>query len=349
MKRSIPGLFLIFIMYLLFFPVQLRPEFFLRPAWTVDLTHASVYEGGLPEGTGVLPYDTAGFFGYVSTDGRLLLREERLFGVAMDSERYVSFQSVPSELVVRDPRNSVTKSIEFGGYPFLLDGRLFLISTNRAGIAELVDGETPGWKREYASVITDLDSRKGVLALGLLDSRVQIVDASGAVTLELNMKGSRINAVYGCALSEDASRVAVIHGIDRQYVSILNILGGAAEITDYPLRQEFRTTRYLRFFGSDRFLVIERDNGLNMLDLDNNAEYYIPAKGSLVDAGELHKHNLIWALFDDGKFSELIIIDPPERVLVRSALTSGAAAFSQGGQIALAIGEMLCIAEEEIR
>ena len=349
MKRSIPGLFLIFIMYLLFFPVQLRPEFFLRPAWTVDLAHAAVYEGELPEGTAVLPYDTAGFFGYVSTDGRLLLREERLFGLAMDAERYVSFSSVPGDLVVRGPRDSVAKSIEFGGYPFLLDGRLFLISTNRAGIAELADGGPPRWKREYASVITDLDSRKGVLALGLLDSRVQIVDETGTVTLELNMKGSRINAVYGCALSEDASRVAVIHGIDRQYVSILNIVGGTAEITDYPLKREFRTTRYVRFFGFDRFLVIERDDGLNVLDLYNNAEYEIPATGSFVDAGELHKHNLIWALFSDGEISELIIIDPPERVLMRSALTTGAVAFSQGGQIALGIGGMLCMAEEEIR
>lgn len=321
----------------------------MKPSWTIDVSRATVYDRGQLPDISVVPFDLGGLFGYVSTDGKLLLRDQRLFGLAIDAKTYISFSSVPEELVIRDNGGRVIRSIAASGYPILLDGRLFLISTNRAGLAELAGGQIPRWEREFASVITDLDSRNGFLAVGLLDSRLAVIDEIGTVTLELDMKGSRINAVYGCALSGDAQKVAVIHGIGPQYLSVVDIAGGAAGIIDYGLETEFRTTRYLRFFDSDRFLVVEEKDGLKVLDLDNNDEYAVSSEGSFVSAGAIGSNNLIWVIFAGEAASELVIIHLPGRVVMRTAVAPGVAAFSQDDQILLGIGEILCMAKEEIR
>jgi hypothetical protein len=351
MKWSVPALILVFIIFLLFFPAQLRPELVLRPVWTMDITGAPLHER--EQAQAAVPFNTSGFFGYVTLDGKMLLKEKKLFGLAIDSERYINFSSVPGNLVVRDNRGRVTDSIEVNRYPMLLDGRFLLISTNRAGIAEFVAGETPLWQREYTSVITDLDARGGLLAIGLLDSRVQVLDESGATTLELDLKGSRINAVYGCALPDDGRRVAVIHGIDPQYLSIVDMTGGGAEITGHRLEEEYRTTRYLRFFDFDRYLLAEKKDGVMILDLDDNTEYDIHSAGAFAGAGVIKAdnqiNNLIWFVAGSDEISELVMVDPPGRVLFRSILSSGAEVFQAEDQLLLGIGEHLCALKKEVR
>lgn len=348
MKIAIPALILIFLLYLLIFPTQLRPELAIKPAWAVNVASAPV-EKIVPSRTAsVFPFDLGGLFGYVSAEGKLLLREEKLFGVAIDEQKYSNYSSVSGNLVIHDRSGSVTETVELPGYPVFHEGREFLISSHRAAIAELVDGEI-SWKREYTSVITDFDVQDGLVAIGLLDSRVQIVDENGGVTLELDMKGSRINAVYGCALSDDASRVAVIHGIDPQNLSIVEVSGEAPEISGYRLETEYRKARYLGFYGSDRYLIIERNDGLKILDLADDAEYTIKASAPFVKAGKLGSDNLIWAICGDDQAYELLVLDPPAKVPFRIPLAGLQDAYSKEDRILLGIENKLCLLKKEVR
>jgi len=348
MKLSIAALLLIFVIYLLFFPAQTRPELTFQPAWAVDVAGVPASAAGQIEHASVFPFDLDSFFGYISYEGEVLLREEKLYGVAIDEKRYISYSSVSGNLIIQDRTGRVTANVEAPGYPVLLNDRLFIVSTNRAGVSELVAGERFGWEREYTSVITGFDAKGGLTAVGLLDSRVQILDGSGAVSLELDMKGSRINAVYGCALSEDGSRVAVVHGIDPQYLSIVEVAGESPEISDYSLETEFRTSRYLRFFGADRFLLIERADGMKILDLSDGTEYLIESAAPFLDAGNIQNENLIWAVFGNARAAELIIIEPPQKVLFRSGLTSAPSAISKNEHIMLGLGDTLCTLKKEI-
>ncbi len=349
MKYTIPALFLVFIFYLLFFPVQLRPELTLRPTWAIDVARAPIERTPQPVDASVIPFDVAGLFGYVSLDGKLLHREEKLFGLAIDGERYINFPNVPENLVIHDNRGRITDSVAVSAYPMLRDGRLFLVPTNRAGISELGAAGRPVWEREYTSVVTDLDVQGGLVAVGLLDSRIQILDALGEVTLELDMKGSRINAVYGCALSDDATSAAVIHGIDPQYLTIVDIAGSAAEIVDYRLKSEFRKPRYVRFFDSDRYLLVEEREGVEIFDLADGTEYQIPTTGSFAAAGDLKKNGLLWLISQGERSGELVVIAPPQRILFRTVLAGAPWALSENERLILGIDGQLCALKEEIR
>jgi hypothetical protein len=349
MKWSTPVLLLIFVMYLLFFPKELRPELGLRPAWTVEVAAAAVSDAPRVHSITPIPFTVDKLFGYVSNEGELLLREEKLFGLAIDSTRYVSFANVSESLQLHDNLGRLTDNMEVVGYPMLLDERLLLISTNRSEIAELIDGSGPSWKREYTTIITDIDARGGLIALGLLDSRVQILGEGGEVVLDFDLKGSRINAVYGCVLSDDASKLAVIHGIDPQYVTIIDMMSGTVEIENYRLDTEYRTTRYLRFFESDHYLVIEGDGVLKILDLEKNTEFQVEIPGSFVDAGVLENDNLIWVIAGGDGDAGLLIVDPPGRVLFKTDIASGANVRSVGDNLMLGINGSLCMAQKEQR
>ena len=135
-------------MYLLFFPTDLRTEFGHRPVWTVDVAAAAVSDSPRVQTSTPIPFTVDKLFGYVSLEGELLLREEKLFGLAIDSKRYVSFANVSESLLLHDNLGRLTDNLEVAGYPMLLDDRLLLVSTNRSEIAELTEGEAPSWKRE---------------------------------------------------------------------------------------------------------------------------------------------------------------------------------------------------------
>ncbi len=349
MKWSIPILLLVFVIYLLFFPTGLRPELGFRPVWTVDVAAAQVTDKPQPQVAAPVPFDLGGLFGYVNIKGDLLLKEEKLFGLAIDRTRYVSFPNVPENLVLHDNAGRVTETLEAVGYPILLDGRLLIISTSRSAIAEMTGGEAPSWKREYTTVITDIDARAGLIALGLLDSRIQVLERSGEAVLDLELKGSRINAVYGCALSDDTSKLAVIHGIDPQYVSIIDMMSEAVEITNYRLESEYRTTRFLRFFDSDRYLVIEENTELKILDLEKNSDHRVSIQGSFVNAGVFAGDNLIWVLSEADGASGFSVIDPPERVIFNNVLAAGAKTFPAGDYLILGIDGNLCMVQKEQR
>lgn len=347
MKWSILGILLVCTVCLLFFPVNLRPEIGFRPLWKVDVGDSELSE--LPNSfrAAGIPFDLDRLFGYVSLDGDLLLSEEKGFGLAIDSKRYIGFESVSRSLAVHNSIGGLIESFEISGYPMLLDERLLILSSNRSEIAELTGGEKPSWKKEYTTIITDIDARGGLIALGLLDSRVQVLDLEGDLVLDLDLKGSRINTIYGCSLSEDTTKVAVIHGIDPQYVSVVDI--EAVEVANFRLDAEFRTTRYVRFMNSDQYLLIEDDGLLIIFDLEKNTEYKVPVTGSFADAGSMESDNLIWIMTGDEEGYEFLVLDPPLRVLFKMPIIAGVKAFPAGERVMLGIEGNLCMVQKEHR
>ena len=325
MKWALPLLSVLLCAYLLAFPVSLRPEQELKPVWAVDVSRDAVTGVRGDTGGAGVPFVLGERFGYLGQSGDLLLRSERIHGIAIDSDRFVNYSSVSGNLVVQNSRGDVTDTVEVRGYPILMDGRLLLISTNRAELAEITDAGEIAWKREYASVITDLDSKNNVLAIGLLDSRAELIDRSGDVVLALDLMGSRINAVYGSALSSTANLLAIVHGIDSQYVTVVDLSEDASAPKKVELRNEFRTTRYLRFLDSDKYLVIEDVNGVVVLDIDRGEMHRLATAGSVLAAGDFAGDDLIWVVSQSTERTELLVVRLPKDVIFRVPYASAAA------------------------
>jgi hypothetical protein len=337
MKWALPLLSVLLCVYLLAFPVRLRPEQELKPVWAVDVGRDPVARpSGETEGTRV-PFVLGDRFGYLGSQGDLLLQSQKIHGIAIDSDRFINYSSVSGNLVVQNSSGDVTDTVEVRGYPILIDGRLLLISTNRAELAEITDAGEIAWKREYAAVITDLDSQNNVLVVGLLDSRAELLDFNGDVTLELDLMGSRINAVYGCALSSAASLLAVVHGIDPQYITIMDLREDGTDPTKVVLRNEFRTTRYLRFLNEDEYLLVEDVNGVVVLDINRGETHRLELAGSVLEAGELEGEDLVWVVSQADERTELLVVHLPDNVVFRVPYASDEA-FAAGADNKLYLG-----------
>ena len=239
MKWTASLLFFLFALYLVAFPKTLRPELILRPVFSIDIEGE---EGGgeFDSELSAVPFELEDTFGYVTEVGDLLHMERKLYGVAIDSDGFINYSSVSDNLVFHDVSGRVVDTFEVRGYPVFHDGRFFILSTNRSEISEMGDSGRVLWKNEYSSIITDFDSKNGRLAIALLDGRVLIIDAAGDVINSMNLQGSRIRAVYGCELSADGYRLAVIHGLDPQILSVFDY-----DIDEQPV-YSLKSPRYIK-------------------------------------------------------------------------------------------------------
>ena len=316
MRWTLPAFFFFFVAYILLFPVGLKPEIGHKPAWVTDVMSDSTQSAREHAG-GVIPFVFDTRFGYVSDDGDLLLSKPTLFGVAIDSDRFINYSSVSGNLVVQDHYGEVTDNLAIRGYPILLQNRFFVISSNRAEMAELDDEGSIVWKREFASIISDFDAQSDLMALGLLDSRVQIVGSGGEVRQEIEFLGSRINAVYGCALSADGKILAVVHGLDPQYLSAYDLREGGETIRKWTLDAEFRTTRHIVFAGDGRYLLAEDHKRLLLFDLERKERLAIATSDTFLGTGEVSGHGLIWILSKREAVAELLLLQLPDRVIYR--------------------------------
>jgi hypothetical protein len=155
--------------------------------------------------------DLAGFFD----------RERRLVSLyssdrmAVD-DRWIAV-SEPDSVRILDPDGRLRSRIAVRAYPISRNGHLYLYdgSAGRLNRIDPSNGRVM-WTKEYLASVTVLDGRQDRTLVGLLDGRIEVISEDGDVELEYRPGGSRVEAVYGGALSESGSSVALITGLDPQ-------------------------------------------------------------------------------------------------------------------------------------
>jgi hypothetical protein len=145
------------------------------------------------------------------------------------------------------------------------------------------------------------------LLAGTLDGAVGLLDPAGnLVFTPFEPGGSRFSVILGCAISEDASRLAIISGVEKQRFLLLE--RSAAERSGQERRgteqrppdtykvvyheflsDGFRRPVYVRFINDDTQVVFEREEGLGIFTISSRASTKVNLKGEITvmeDLGE---------------------------------------------------------------
>lgn len=354
----------IIIAYFLLFPHPLGREVTARPSWALALPAAeSVVPGGAggvrAAGGEQVPFRAGSLFGYASRTGKLLLVDRTPFRVALAETGYISYSRLGRDWVLRSPSGERLFSFEGRGYPLLGPAarpaaeaggmpvpRVFVAKTDLTGLQEVDSGGVTLWTRDFPSMITSVSIGTGVLLAGLLNGSLELVDASGAAAFSAAPAGSRIPVILAAAAAPDGSGLACVSGIDPQLLVVYARRGASfAETARVALPAEFRREVRLTFSPDSRWLAVEGENAVGILDPGSGRLSWTALQGTLAGVAFLASPRAAAFLARAGTAWSLALVAPASAVLLRAGFRAQEASLGgSGSTVLLSVdGKLLCL------
>ena len=325
-------------LFAVYFFLAARPvplETVLVPRWLNSIeTGTPAYLDGAPVGeedTSIPPqrihFTLGSRFGYVSRDGLLSVNQVKKANVSLSREKWAEYEEEPSRIAVYDNSGEQAVVIENPrGYPFFLDGRTFIISSEQNAISAIDESGAVSWTYEFAGPLTDADSAAGLLLVGTLDGVAGLLDSGGRLVFSFKPGGSQYSVILGCAISHDGSRLALISGIDDQRFLVLERFGSSADykvVYHEFLGDGFRRKVYISFVEDDRWIVFERVGGLGLYEISLRKSGKVELEGEVCDVDHSGGKGMVFAVISRSENEkELIGIRLPGRVIIESPFKS---------------------------
>jgi len=241
-------------------------------------THGNkvIEENGEP-----IPFNFGGRFGYFYEDGNFAINEVKTGNVGQSGNLYAEFHGQPELIEVKNILGETVLTLKNkDGYPFFIDNRLFILSSEQNSISELsLKGDTL-WSYDFSSPVTCADAAAGLLATGEINGTISLINTNGQLFWTTEPSGSRIPAIFGCAISRDGTRMGVISGIDSQRFLFIEKDNASYKIGHHEfLGKGFRRPVFIKFENDEKKLVYERQGGLGIYDTSSRLSYFIPFEG----------------------------------------------------------------------
>jgi hypothetical protein len=273
-----------FLVYAVFAAQPVPRETILTKRWLKPLE--SVYPGDVPAGDGLIPFTLGNRFGYADSGGGILLNQVREGTVSLSPEYWAEYSAAPGELVIHDPRSNTELVISRPrGYPFFLDGRIFIISKDQTSLEEIDPSGNTLWVYDYEAPLTCIDAAGGYVFTGTLDGMIDLLDKNGRPVFPSYAPGaSRIPVILGCRISSDGSKLAVVSGIDKQRFLFLEWYGNneyRVTYHDFLAGEGFRREVHMAFIDNDSRVVFEQEEGLGVYDIASRSTVTLPLPGSI--------------------------------------------------------------------
>ncbi|MDR2767627.1 MAG: WD40 repeat domain-containing protein [Treponema sp.] len=272
----------VFIAYIVFAAQPAPRETILTNNWIVSLDG----EEEAVSGARLFPFFLGNRFGYVTEQGALALNREKEGIVSLTPWYWSEYESAPKSIVITNPRtgNELTLD-EPWGYPFFLDGRIFLIGKDQASLGELDETGETLWIYDFEAPLTCLDAAGGYVLAGSLDGTIDLLDSEGKQVFPSFAPGaSRIPVIAGCRLSSDGSKIALVCGVDKQRFIFLEWYSDRDyRITfhDFLQGEGFRREVYIAFIDGEKKVVFEQEAGLGIFDVGERTLTTFPVSGKI--------------------------------------------------------------------
>lgn len=265
------------ILYIMLTARSIPAETTIRPRWIsslesnfpVTLGDFAITESGAP-----IPFQVGDRYGYICDDGKFTINQTRRGYISLSGDFWTEYESHPSSVQVMTPQNEMLLEIQdTHGYPLFLDGRIYIIGEEQNAITALGPAGEGLWTHDFPAPVTCIDAAGGYILAGTLDGAIELLSASGAsVFPPFEPGGSRLSVILGCAISRDASRLALISGIDEQRFLLLEQSGDSYKVIYHEfLPNKFRRPVHICFADNDGKVVFEREGGLGLYDIGSRS------------------------------------------------------------------------------
>ena len=289
---------IIFFIFVAYFILAARPiprETILAPGWL-----SSLNAGDLPEADGspesgssagralgqLLPFTLGNYFGYVDTSGQFAVNKTKTGNIYLSENMWTEYTPEPSRIEIKNIDEETIAAVENpGGYPILLDNRIFILGSEQNTLSEIGADGSILWTYEFGAPLTCIDAAAGMVLAGSIDGIVEILDSQGKRTYFFEPGGSRYSVILGCALSSGGSRVGIISGIEQQRFLLLERYGSGSEykvVYHEFMGDGFRRPVQISFIDDDRRIVFECPGGIGCYNIKFRHVIRIPLDGEII-------------------------------------------------------------------
>ena len=328
------GLFFIAVYYFLI-PRGSGRELVLRPQSLQMMNGSASMEGG---GSPSLGIKSGGSLVYLDSRGEILYRQAGT-DIAVDERWWADAE--PEGVAVREPDGRLRARVALKARPIAQNGSLYLHQSRYNSLAK-VDPSNGRiiWSREFLFPITVLDSRLNRTLVGLVDGRCILFDAEGRVMVEYRPGGSRIEAIYGGAISADASRVALIAGADLQrFILLEERKNGFRPVAHHVSAAEHRRFVPVEFVREDSLVLYESGGLITAADTDDYGRRRLEAGGSPAVWREIPDLGILAVAGAGSEQSILRVLTRTDRILFNGSLPPEFGDIAADGNRIYLVGE----------
>lgn len=287
----LPALFTL--AYLLVFPRPTGEEPLIERSWAVDIAPGTE-AGAVAGGSRIMPFHLGSTFGYFSADGEILYADRILYGLAQSGELFSNYSVVSENIVLQDREGRLVRSIAAEGYPQLDAGRLYVFAPDGSTVSQWRTDGAQVWRRNFVSVLTDLDGGPAGTAVGLLNGDLYLLDQSGEEIFSYAAERSRIGVTLAVALGRSPDVFAAVAGIDPQRLVLFERHSeGFFPVFQLDLESDYRRSLLLEFLADGRSLVVEQPGGMLVYDLETEEFSRIDLGGSVEVVDSMAAFDLI--------------------------------------------------------
>lgn len=263
------GLILVLVVYYFVFTPVVGKELFYKPVGCVTLPVSGSGPVSVENPVGIV---TEGYAGFVNKDLDVRGFEPVSHTVTIDDERMILIERDSELRVIHDPSGLVTGQFDSRGYPFLSGSRILVYDAASNTLEERDSVGNLLWTRNLPVLVTALSASDKWVVAGLVDGRCLVMDNQGRDFFWYQPGGSRIEVIYGAALSHKGRYLAVLSGLDPQRVILLEARdAGFRPLNHVALQENFRRTVLFHYAEDDRRVFWEGYEALRYYDFKKRA------------------------------------------------------------------------------
>ena len=283
---------IIFLIFIIYFLIAARPvprETVLTPRWISSLTanSSTVSINGAAQTSGeLLPFALGDSFGYIYPSGQFAVNRVKTRDIYLSEKMWTEYDAEPKNIVINNITEETIINIEnAGGYPVLLDNRIFIIGSEQNALSEAGEDGSILWTYDFGAPLTCIDAAAGLVLTGSIDGAVEILDSGGRRVFYFEPGGSHYAVILGCALSSDGLRLGIICGIEEQRFLLFErygSTGGEYKVVYHEfLGAGFRRPVRILFADEDRRVIYERAGGIGCYNIKSRYGINVPLDGGI--------------------------------------------------------------------
>lgn len=257
---------LLLLVYFLVAPEVENRQIAIIPAWRISIETLNA-AAGVEDGN-VIPFKIDKTFGYFDESGKIVYKDSVNYNTTQTDSKFINYSRVSDNFVINKYDGSFISTIEETGFPLFINDRLFVFSQNSKVVSEWDIKGKKLFDYESESEITSCDVNDKTFIAGFVDGSIIIKDEGAGFTKLVRPEISRINTVYGVAISADSDYIAIISGIDSQYIFLMKKKNKEYDqIYIYQFPDELRYSRYISFSDDGKYLYFEGSSTFYCYDI----------------------------------------------------------------------------------
>jgi len=320
LKKKRIRFIIIIIIFFIYFLAAARPvprEIMLNPEWLSPLDAFSINtntdspenisdNGGIYEpvlqimSDNLLPFSLGARFGFVDSSGNFALNRIKAHDIYLSRNMWTEYTAEPENIVINNILNGTEINIEnAGGYPVLLDDRIFIFGSDQNSLSAINDSGNIEWTYDFGAPLTAIDAASGLIVTGSLDGVIEVFNSGGERIYIFEPGGSRYSIILGCAISRNGLYIGIICGIDQQRFLLLERTGNNGDymvIYHEFLEAGFRRPARVLFIDGDQRVIYERTEGIGCYSIKTRRAVTIPLDGGIAAIDESGENGILFLI-----------------------------------------------------